>query len=110
MSSMSLSIPGSSTVSGNAVLTKGKRHLGNVTGWVSVTVLAFFILAAIFAPVIAPHLPNAQDLTKRLLPPAWADGGSAAYLFGTDELGRDILSRVIYGSQVSMSVGVLAAL
>jgi peptide/nickel transport system permease protein len=92
------------------MLTNVKRYFRNTIAWVSIAIFAFFLFTAIFAPLISPHLPNDQDLTKRLLPPAWSEGGNRAYLFGTDELGRDILSRVIYGSQVSISVGVLAAL
>jgi peptide/nickel transport system permease protein len=87
-----------------------KKYSGNAISWVSIAIFAFFVAIAILAPLISPHRPNDQDLTKRLLPPAWSEGGDRAFLFGTDELGRDILSRVIYGSQVSMSVGVLAAL
>jgi peptide/nickel transport system permease protein len=89
---------------------KTTRSLLTTTAWISLAILFFFILAAIFASRISPHLPNDQDLTKRLLPPAWSDGGSLAFLFGTDELGRDILTRVVYGSQVSISVGMFAAL
>jgi len=57
------------------------------------------VLAALFAPVLAPHDPAAQDLPMRLSPP------SAAHWFGTDELGRDILSRALYGARISMTVG-----
>ncbi len=92
------------------MFTNVKRHFGNPISWLSMAIFVFFVLVAIFAPLVAPHAPNEQDLTKRLLPPAWSEGGNHAFLFGTDELGRDILSRVIYGSQVSISVGVLAAL
>lgn len=63
------------------------------------------VVLAIGAPWIAPHEPNDIDLVSRLLPPAWQEGGSAEYLLGTDNLGRDILSRVIYGARVSLIVG-----
>lgn len=63
-------------------------------------VLIFFILIAIFAPVLAPHLPTSQSLAMRLRPP-----GTPGYLLGTDQLGRDILSRLIYGAQLSPAVG-----
>lgn len=72
--------------------------------------LALLVLCALFAPLIAPADPNAQDLLDRLRPPVWQDGGSAAHLLGTDQLGRDLLSRVVYGTRVSLLVGAGAAL
>ncbi len=73
-------------------------------------VLACVIASAISAPWVSPHNPNEQVLERRLLPPAWQEGGTSQHLLGTDHLGRDILSRVIYGSRISLSVGVLAVL
>ncbi|GAB3556364.1 ABC transporter permease [Spelaeicoccus albus] len=73
-------------------------------------ILAVIVIVAIFAPVIAPHDPNAQDLLQRLKPPAWLATGSSSHILGTDELGRDLFSRLIYGSRVSLIVGALAAL
>lgn len=67
--------------------------------------LAVIVLAAIFAPLVAPHNPNAIDILNRLAPPFWMKGGSATHIFGTDELGRDIFSRVIYGARTSVSIG-----
>lgn len=65
-----------------------------------------FVLIALFAPFIAPHDPDEPDLFRRLLPPAWMEGGEWAYPLGCDALGRDILSRIIYGSRVSILIGV----
>ena len=73
-------------------------------------VLAITVLAAIFAPWLAPYAPTDQTLTMRLTPPSWAEGGSADYLLGTDGLGRDILSRMIFGARVSLLVGLAAVL
>lgn len=73
-------------------------------------VLLLIVLTAVFAPLLAPHDPNAQDLFKRLLPPFWMDGSNPEYLFGTDNLGRDYLSRIIYGARVSLLIGVCTAL
>lgn len=70
--------------------------------------LLLIVLAAAFAPLIAPYPPNDQDLMQRLLPPVWQEGGSAAHLLGTDELGRDMLTRILYGAQVSLSIGAIA--
>lgn len=64
-----------------------------------------FILMAVAAPLIAPHDPNEADLFLRLLPPAWMEGGDWSYVLGTDALGRDVLSRIIYGSRVSIFIG-----
>src|SRR5690606_29901444 len=64
------------------------------------------IVIAILAPVLAPHLPNAQYRDAALLPPAWETGGRYAYLLGTDAVGRDMLSRLLYGAQYSLFIGV----
>ncbi len=64
------------------------------------------ILIAIFAPLIAPHSPFQQYRDAVLLPPAWVEGGNSNYLLGTDPVGRDMLSRLIYGSQYSLFIGV----
>lgn len=60
--------------------------------------------------MIAPYGENDVDITKRMVPPAWSEKGTAEHLLGTDEMGRDILSRIIYGSRVSLIVGVMAVL
>lgn len=63
------------------------------------------VLMAIAAPWLAPHDPTSIDLLSRLQPPFWADDGSTAHLLGTDSLGRDLLSRIVYGARVSVLVG-----
>jgi peptide/nickel transport system permease protein len=65
---------------------------------------------AIFAPLIAPHDPAEQNLLSILLPPAWATEGNPAFPFGTDSLGRCILSRLIYGARTAMTVAIVASL
>jgi ABC-type dipeptide/oligopeptide/nickel transport system permease subunit len=62
----------------------------------------------VLAPWVAPHDPLAVDIRHRLAPPAWMAGGSADHLLGTDQVGRDLLSRVIYGGRVSLVIGVSA--
>ena len=79
--------------------------LRNKLAVVALAVLVLLVIAALFAPLIAPYDPNAQDLLLRLKPPAWQSGGSSAHLLGTDQLGRDMLARVIYGTRVSLLVG-----
>ena len=65
---------------------------------------------ALAAPILAPYDPAAQDLRARLKPPAWAEKGTWKNVLGTDHLGRDVLSRVIYGSRVSLLVGTAVVL
>ncbi len=72
------------------------------------SILAVVAIAAIFAPYVAPYDPFAQNLLHRLKPPAFMDGGSMRNILGTDNYGRDILSRLIYGSRASISVGIAA--
>ena len=72
-------------------------------------VLLALIVLAVGAPFIAPHDPLSQDLISSFLPPAWAPGGEEMYLLGTDSLGRDILSRLIYGAQIALTVAVVAS-
>jgi ABC-type dipeptide/oligopeptide/nickel transport system permease subunit len=70
-------------------------------------VLGLFIVAAIAAPLIAPHDPKLTDLRKRNVPPAWLEGGSTEHLLGTDPVGQDLLSRIIYGARISLTVGIV---
>lgn len=67
------------------------------------------VVTAVFAPLIAPADPYKQDITKRLKPPAYMEGGLTQHLLGTDHLGRDLLTRIIYGTRISLVVGVAAA-
>lgn len=83
------------------------RHRGIMVGG---TVIALMVLVALLAPVLAPHDPYAQSLIRRLRPPVWMDGGSWAYPLGTDHLGRDYLSRLMYGAQISLVIGTCTAL
>ncbi|HVY19049.1 MAG TPA: ABC transporter permease subunit [Bauldia sp.] len=69
--------------------------------------LVFVILVAIFAPLLAPHDPNDQVPSALLVPPAWQPGGTWTYPIGTDSIGRDMLSRLIYGSRYSLFIGVV---
>ncbi len=71
-------------------------------------IIGSFLLLGAMAPVLAPHNPLQQDLDARMKPGLWA--GNRTYLIGTDELGRDILSRIVYGARVSLVIGVIAIL
>jgi dipeptide transport system permease protein len=78
------------------------QNKGAVAGLVVIVVM---VLTALFAPWLAPYDPHEQFRDALLLPPFWTDGGSARFLLGTDDVGRDILSRLIYGARVSLLVG-----
>jgi dipeptide transport system permease protein len=73
---------------------------------IGLAVIVVLLLVALFAPWIAPHAPNETNSAVFLLPPAWQQGGSASYLLGTDAIGRDILSRLMHGARLSLSIGV----
>ena len=87
-----------------------RRNLGefrrNRLAVASALVVLLFVVMAVAAPLIAPQDPNATDLFRRLQPPAWIEGGDWAFPLGCDALGRDILSRIIYGARISIFIGV----
>ncbi|MCJ2134452.1 ABC transporter permease [Methylobacterium sp. J-026] len=89
------------------VLRRGLRHGGFLIG---AGILGLIVLASLAAPLIAPHDPYAQDVSRRLIPPIWQAKGSWDHILGTDKLGRDYLSRLLYGGQISLLIGVSAAL
>ena len=88
-----------------------------VTGWhqikryplFSIGILLFLmVIPAVFAPWVAPYDPYNGSLYSRLTPPVWQDGGTMEHILGTDKLGRDMLSRIIYGARVSLTVSLIA--
>jgi peptide/nickel transport system permease protein len=84
-------------------MRRGWRNLGTWAGAAIVGIAAF---CALFAPLLVPHDPFAQDLGKRFLVPFWMDGSNPQHILGTDQLGRDYLSRLIYGCRISMMIGI----
>ena len=78
--------------------------------WTAFVIIAVMLVVAVFAPLIAPHSPTEQSLPDKLKPPAWQEGGSATHLLGTDLLGRDLFSRLVYGARVSLTVAAFALL
>src|SRR5256885_13641743 len=82
-----------------------RRVLGHKGLVISVVLLVLIMLVALLAPVLAPYDPYAQDLGRRLIPPVWYQKGTWAHLLGTDNLGRDYLSRVLYGARISLLIG-----
>lgn len=71
-------------------------------------IVAAAAVTAVFAPGLAPASPDSQDLVARLLPPSWAVGGQGRYLLGTDQLGRDLLSRILYGARSTLFIALMS--
>ncbi len=84
-----------------------KRNRGAV---IALAIMVVVVLAALLAPWVAPHDPLSQDRDHMLTPPVWAGSGQWTYLLGTDEAGRDILSRLIYGARMSLLIGLTSVL
>ena len=82
--------------------------LGRNLPWFSGAVLVALVLCAVFAAVLAPQSPTEGDITAKLIPPIWMERGDPAHPLGTDRFGRDVLSRIIYGSRISLLVSLIA--
>jgi len=87
-----------------AALKRGGPRL-----WIGAALTVILVLAALLAPMLAPHDPLEQDLLSAQLPPMWMQGGDPSYIFGTDSLGRDVLSRLIYSARMAVIVALIAA-
>ena len=85
-----------------------RRLVHSPGGTVGLVLVLLVILVAVLAPVLSPYDPAKQNIVYRLKPPFWVEGGSLEHPLGTDSVGRDVLSRVIHGSRISIIVGVLA--
>lgn len=85
-----------------------RKFVRNPAAIAGAAVLLVVIGAAFLAPWIAPHDPARQSLIRRFTPPVWAETGKAAHLLGTDQVGRDILSRIIHAARISLIVGIAA--
>ena len=93
-------------MSGMTIIAAPRRGWRSVSTWIGAVIVTLTLFAAIFAPLISPYDPYAQDLTKRLLPPFWMEGHNPLHLLGTDQIGRDYLARMIYGARISMLIGI----
>lgn len=116
---MEVNVNRDAVVDVNKPITKTKHNrlfrlikllLRSKTGTTGFFIVFAVVFIAIFANILAPHNPAANNLGDMLKPPAWLDGGSTTYLLGTDNLGRDILSRIIYGTRVSLLVGIFSVI
>jgi peptide/nickel transport system permease protein len=87
-----------------------RRGWRSVSTWIGALIVGLAAFAAIFGPSLMPHDPFTQDLGKRLLVPFWMDGTDPQHVFGTDQLGRDYLARLVYGCRISMMIGVTVSI
>lgn len=101
-----LSIPLVEVIGPSRRVLLGRRALGHRGLVFGLAILTVIVAAALLAPLLAPHDPYAQDLTRRLIPPVWYAKGTWTHVLGTDNLGRDYLSRVIYGARISLLIGI----
>jgi peptide/nickel transport system permease protein len=91
-------------------LTRGSRRPLNAEFALGLTLFTAIAAVSVAAPLLAPFDPYAQDLTRRLIPPVWDERGGWDHILGTDPLGRDYLSRVLYGGRISLLIGSAVAL
>lgn len=92
---------------GAGFLRRSLRHRGLMLGG---GILLVIVILALAAPLIAPHDPYDQNLARRLLPPVWHAKGTWEHVFGTDKLGRDYFSRLLFGARISLLIGMLTVL
>lgn len=90
------------------VIRWGRLLLKSKTGTVGFLIVLTVVIVGIFSDLLAPYGVNEQNYGNMLAPPAWQEGGSSENLLGTDNLGRDILTRIIYGTQISLLVGIFS--
>ena len=79
-----------------------------LTAKIGLFICILWVLCALLAPLLSPYDANEGNITERFIPPSWCEGGTSEHLLGTDEMGRDVLSRLVYGSQISLIVGIMA--
>lgn len=87
-----------------------RKILGHHSMTLGAVILATLVVLAILAPWVSPHDPYFQDVGSRLIPPFWHEKGGWEHLLGTDKLGRDYLSRLLYGARVSLAIGLLSVM
>ncbi len=85
-----------------------KQYKKNKAAVIGFIVVLLLILTAIFAPIVAPYPPDIQNLADRLIPPMWDTKGVSSHILGTDDFGRDLFSRIIFGSRISLMVGAIS--
>lgn len=80
-------------------------RIGNVGFAIGLAICGFIVLTALFGNMVVPHDPFTQNLSNRLIPPVFMEGGNADHLLGTDQIGRDYLARLVYGARISLLIG-----
>lgn len=85
-----------------------KQYKKNKSALVGAYIVVALIFCAIFAPLLTQYDPLIQDLEARLIPPFWAENGSIAHILGTDDFGRDVLTRILYGARISLVIGIIS--
>jgi len=112
MDSSPVITPGGTFVDQPAALSLSRRVAGKLRGapLISLGILSLLVFTAIFADFLAPHNPEVGNLRLRYRPPAWEARGSSEFILGTDHMGRDVLSRIIYGSRISLVVAAAAVI
>jgi peptide/nickel transport system permease protein len=78
----------------------------NWTAFIGATMILVVLIVAVFCPLLAPYDPEAQNVKEAFLPPMWQEGGTSSHVLGTDALGRDLLSRIMYGLRTSLAISV----
>lgn len=99
--------PAAAPAAGSPLSAELGELLANRTALLSLLVVLAVAAMAVFGPWIAPHDPYEANLLRRLQPPVWLEGGEWTHPLGCDQLGRDILSRIVFGARVSMTIGLL---
>ncbi len=87
-----------------------RRVVGRGFPWTAASILLLVLVCAVGGPFLTPHAPDAISLRDAMQPPVWQEGGSTRFLLGTDNLGRDILSRIIAGARISVTIAAYAIL
>ncbi len=92
----------------NSILSFYKQYKKNKSALVGAWIVFGLIFVAIFAPLLTSYDPLIQDINNRLIPPMWEAKGSFAHILGTDDFGRDMFSRIIYGARISLTIGIVS--
>ncbi len=92
----------------NKILEFYRQFKKNKSALVGLYIVIVLIICAIFAPYLSTHDPLIQELSDRLMPPMWESGGSIKHILGTDDFGRDLFSRVVYGARISLVIGIIS--
>ncbi len=92
----------------NKILEFYKQYKKNKSALFGAYIVLALILCALLAPVLTQYDPLIQNLDARLIPPFWAENGSFAHILGTDDFGRDVLTRILYGARISLVIGIIS--